>query len=49
MHACDRRTERQIDRWTDGRTELRLPTPKTALTYARAVIKCAENGKIYTK
>jgi len=29
-HACDRRTDRQMDGWTDKQTD-RITTPKTAL------------------
>jgi len=27
-HACDRQTDRRMDGWTDGQTELRLPRPR---------------------
>jgi len=40
MHACDRQTDRRTDRIT---------TPKTALAYARAVIKHHVNVTVNEK
>ena len=37
-HACDRRTDRQTYRRTDGQTD-RIVTPKTALAQLRRMVK----------